>query len=202
MNAWSHSRWSAISGGSIRMTQNRIGRHHLQAGGLPGQRCTSMTSSVPCRRHSNSAWHCRKAGPLQTMGPGPKVCTSRRRGPWRLRFRGLPPSSLSTFRRRTNVWSFLRPPQSCDALTTGAVQLRLAADVALASLGSLLHCAADERGGVAVDVLLVVDMQESLLSGGPKHDLLAVVERIQSPGRARTTEPRLGLFRSARGPCW
>ena len=29
-----------------------------------------------------------------------------------------------------------------------------------------------------MDVLLVVDMQEGLLSGGPKHDLLAVVERI------------------------
>jgi nicotinamidase-related amidase len=36
----------------------------------------------------------------------------------------------------------------------------------------------DERGGVTVDVLLVVDMQEGLLCGGPKHDLLAVVERI------------------------
>jgi hypothetical protein len=31
---------------------------------------------------------------------------------------------------------------------------------------------------VAVDVLLVVDMQEGPLSGAPKHDLLAVVERI------------------------
>jgi len=29
-----------------------------------------------------------------------------------------------------------------------------------------------------VDVLLVVDMQEGLLRGAPKHDLLAVVERI------------------------
>jgi len=29
-----------------------------------------------------------------------------------------------------------------------------------------------------VDVLLVVDMQEGLLRGGPKHDLAAVVERI------------------------
>jgi nicotinamidase-related amidase len=29
-----------------------------------------------------------------------------------------------------------------------------------------------------VDVLLVVDMQEGLLRGGPKHDLHAVVERI------------------------
>ena len=29
-----------------------------------------------------------------------------------------------------------------------------------------------------MDVLLVVDMQAGLLSGGPKHDLLAVVERI------------------------
>jgi nicotinamidase-related amidase len=31
---------------------------------------------------------------------------------------------------------------------------------------------------VTVDVLLVVDMQEGLLRGAPKHDLLAVVERI------------------------
>lgn len=29
-----------------------------------------------------------------------------------------------------------------------------------------------------MDVLLVVDMQEGLLRGAPKHDLLAVVERI------------------------
>jgi len=31
---------------------------------------------------------------------------------------------------------------------------------------------------VTVDVLLVVDMQEGLLRGAPKHDLVAVVERI------------------------
>src|SRR3989442_15255399 len=31
---------------------------------------------------------------------------------------------------------------------------------------------------VTVDVLLVVDMKEGLLRGAPKHDLLAVVERI------------------------
>ncbi len=44
--------------------------------------------------------------------------------------------------------------------------------------GEAWRWAADKRGGVTVDVLLVVDMQEGLLSGGPKHDLLAVVERI------------------------
>ena len=29
-----------------------------------------------------------------------------------------------------------------------------------------------------MDVLLVVDMQEGLLRGAPKHDLISVVERI------------------------
>ena len=40
-----------------------------------------------------------------------------------------------------------------------------------------------------MDVLLIVDMQEGLLQGAPKHDLIAVVERINRlAGRVRRAE--------------